>query len=706
MGSYERQDFSLGWFPNADAFNAPKNALLRMDNCALDELGVVALRRGSERLNPVSYGNTVDSHFQVVIGGIYRRVHGSGDNVFANTIEFNADPPIATGFTGTGDIVFGANLGQIFMARGTTKKKWDGGTITNWGIAPPILGISSLSALPAGALTGHFEAIVVAVNNTGTYQALSAPSPATLSIDVTAQNIRANIDAFTIVQLDPQVNELWLFLKSTAMEQFFRFAVLAGGPWVGDQVIDTSISEDDAIEIEITLQIDNTVPPDDIIGIEGPHYDRLFVLTEQFLYPSKQLNPDSFSASEAVRVGDNTETALWLKKSREQLYVGTNRDIYRFDGDWTTDSLGEINVVKRPMGMVRPPISSTVAVGVVDEVELLVYLAGDGWRVLQGPLLTEQAVQLLWEGTSRHGVSFVNNFDQGSRFRAAITGGWLFTLTPEKPNITSTNVIHVYDFKKQRWYRQVYPQILRSIYAEVRGGLLAGDSTGYVWALHSDARTDNGIPIPVTLWTPVDDDGQPWTFKDPENFHIRLDTAEADARVDFHTNGSSIPSGTITIHQGTTDTDIVNIAEIFTGFTQQQLRITGNFTTFKFRGYRLHYLDNPMPEVRHDTGPIDLSVDEFKYVRRLRIKARSWTDLQVQPYWDGEAATPRTIPIESADTGQGVVFLVPLGRLDHGRVGRIVITTPQPSFVYWIEMQFNGTGKQNQKRVSLMPEAQ
>jgi hypothetical protein len=60
MGMYFRRDFSLGWLPSADAIKAPKNSLLRMDNCVLDEIGAVALRQGSQKINEFALGSLIE----------------------------------------------------------------------------------------------------------------------------------------------------------------------------------------------------------------------------------------------------------------------------------------------------------------------------------------------------------------------------------------------------------------------------------------------------------------------------------------------------------------------------------------------------------------------------------------------------------------------------------------------------------------------
>lgn len=908
MGILQRSDFSHGWMPSADAFNAPKNALLRMDNCVLDELGVVSLRQGSVKLNSSAFADTdVHSLFTITLNGARCRFCGASNKVYLNGVS------TGTAFAGSGDIAFGAHMGQTIYARSTTKKKHDGTTERNWGIAAPnaaptltalasdsktfatcdssetpiltvnegslafvadrsgtasaaaeltpdsitgrgtmtkmfaaptdftvydagqigtdddlidlyvyvtepqypdaislmidvndgtfqqdyflgslvngttvdvgldqeqllasdytaegsvrddvlsrtetrgqvvtafrtdkpvvnagwthfqiprgqmerfgsttgkdwstvqairitVLGVTGGSGaairfddikILGGAqrpLTGSYKAIVVAVRNDGTYQALSPVSATSAVIAVKAQGIRATVASGVISALDPQVTELWLYLMGGNVNAFYRYAVLAGGAFSGAQTIDAITSDQAALIANIRLQTDNILPPDDIIAIDGPHYDRTLCLTAKFLYPSQELDPDGFSEGQVIKVGDASETALWIKRVNEQLYVGTTRDIYRFDGDWTQLADGTLNVTKRPLGVTTPPISSAVAVGTVGGSDLLVYLAADGWRALGGGLLISEAIGLLWRGYTRHGVSSVNISNSAARFRVAITKGILFAVTPEGTDTISSAAIHAYSFGKQSWYRYVYPQAFRSIYREPDGTVIAGDQSGFVRQLDLAAKTDDGNLIQVTLWTPVDDNGDPFGYKDAQNLQIRLDTGLAPAAIAFHLNGNDIADSNVTTTQDTTDVLVKNVSNV-SEFTQIQLRITGSFSAFILRQFILRYLDNPAPLVLYDTGHIDLAGGgELSWLRRLHVKARSISDLTVTPYYDGVAGTPRTITV---NPGLVIIYPVPFGREDKGTTARFVVTGNSPFLIWWIEAEFGVSGNESQKK--------
>src|SRR5262245_55043354 len=129
MGFVARSAFELGWIPNADKVNAPANGLLRADNLWYDEFGVLAARPGGTAVASSFGGNDIHSLFTSYIAGTRYRMAGGGNNVYANGAA------IQNGLAGANDIFFGFQLGQILFAGSTSKFKYDGTTVRNWGIA-------------------------------------------------------------------------------------------------------------------------------------------------------------------------------------------------------------------------------------------------------------------------------------------------------------------------------------------------------------------------------------------------------------------------------------------------------------------------------------------------------------------------------------------------------------------------------------------
>src|SRR3990167_6596327 len=125
----------LQWLPDSDAVNAPEQALLRADNLVPDQTGALALRQGSAKLhsslNATGAGDVTAIHTVELANGTTYRVAGIDDRVFIN----GTDQGVA--LNGTGDLAIGNDSYQMFMARGTTKKKWDGSSFMNWPISGP-----------------------------------------------------------------------------------------------------------------------------------------------------------------------------------------------------------------------------------------------------------------------------------------------------------------------------------------------------------------------------------------------------------------------------------------------------------------------------------------------------------------------------------------------------------------------------------------
>lgn len=161
-----RRGGNLGWLPDADSVNAPEGALLRADNIILDELGALALRKGSSKI----YDSMADADIHTIntflltgfdesAEGTYR-LSGQGSKLYKNGVDTGVE------FDGSGDFAMGSDSYQAFIARGTTKKKFDGMSVRNWGIAAPstapsLEGSTAVSVTVASFNTAESPAFVV-----------------------------------------------------------------------------------------------------------------------------------------------------------------------------------------------------------------------------------------------------------------------------------------------------------------------------------------------------------------------------------------------------------------------------------------------------------------------------------------------------------------------------------------------------------------
>ena len=904
MGFIQRASFARGWVPDADLVGGPIDGLLRMDNLVLDELGALALRRGSSKLNASALADLdVHSLYTAILSGTRYRLTGAGSAVYVNGTS------LVTGMDGDGDIAFGSHLGHAFFARGATKKKYDGTTVRNWGIAQtgaaptvatadpdgktfavcdgqespqwvineddgtgltfgtgqdgtangslilhpkpstgrvtatrtftipmnfttydagaggtdddllrfyiyvtepaalrsvrvmvdvnpnsinafqddyyvhdfapgeaqalgptegsplaPAFGVQSadrnrigtvfagrfghppvstlrtdlpianagwstvavrrgdmirtgstngcdwttatairlvveaapttpvafdLIRMTSNPMNGQYKWCYCLARNTGRYVALSAPSALTAATQISAQ--AANVTIPLDLTRDSQVNECWLFRMGGVLDAFYRVAVKSNLDGTAAFTIMDNRSDLDALIINEKLQTDNAPPPDDILDVEGPYYDRMFVLTATTLYPSRRINPESFSAGQAISVAGTDETALWIKRAFGGLYVGTTKDIYRIEGTLAEQPDGTIDVQKTPLNVAHSPVAD----GVAHDGNLLLYIGSDGWQSVAG--IAEQSIagatSLLYYGRTRYGVSPINL--ESGRFRAAIANGQLVALVPEGDDTASSTVLYRYVPARSCWYRHTYPQALRIVYGEPDGTLLAGDTNGFVWQLDSGTN-DDGTDIPIVLWTKADDGGDAFHQKQLANLHLNLETGGSSLTAAVHLDGSDDAAVSTTVSASARETALVDLSSA-ENCLQAQVRLSGSCDSFHLTalGFTAHPV--ALGVLAWDSGPLDLKGPELIWIRGLQIKAAAAAPLTVRVYFDGQLKDTRTVTFDTQGTDAPTTQNVWFEKGVKGRVPRVIITSTSRFRPFWVEFLERGTGAASDK---------
>lgn len=645
--------------------------------------------------------------------------------------------------------------------------------------------------ITSARLLGDVQWRYVYVRNASGYLAKSGPSPVS---DIQTFNSHAAV--ITVPgdgSRDSQVNEIWLYRKDKDMDQFYRTVVQTVSGTGAVAITDTQLSED-VLTINQKLEIDNTTPPDNIIGIAGPHFERTLVLTSDGkLWPSRKLDPDAFATGQAISVGGADETPYWIFRAHQTVYIGTSKDIYVLEGTGAENPDGSIDYILRQVSMDHRPLNA----GVAHEGDQLVFFSDDGWRGMQGSgssLLTGNT-SLLYRGQTRHGVSAVNV--AGGRFRAALGKGQLVAITPEGASTTSSNVLYRHVFARGLWYRHTYHQSgnWRSIHREPDGTLIAGDDAGTVWILDTGTQ-DNDCPLPIVLWTKVDAFGMPYQRKVFGDLMWRSDTGGAATSIAIHRDGSASSATSVTATQtgmGVDAYDLGNADSLhkLVICTHLQFRVTGSVSAYHLYDFGIQFRERPIPLIGRvvdsragspgvkvfsgyvltcntkgeartitpyldgvadtqtfdvttsleeletetlrftlngrratdigfavdgeieivdwspivtqrqpvgvlvwDSGPIDLGDKELVWLRELQLKVRAGADLVVTPYFDGTAFQQVTIAVTA---NVDSVYRIPVGRAYVGRQPRLVVTSCEPFFPYWIEATRRTTGSASQK---------
>jgi len=120
------------WFPDADSVGAPEGALLRADNVVPDEAGAMSVRLGTGSVYSGLFHQRAHSLYSAEIDGTIRRLMCVDNNLYLNGVDQSVV------FDGSGDVSFADDSYQVFAARGTVKKKFDGSALRNWSIAAPV----------------------------------------------------------------------------------------------------------------------------------------------------------------------------------------------------------------------------------------------------------------------------------------------------------------------------------------------------------------------------------------------------------------------------------------------------------------------------------------------------------------------------------------------------------------------------------------
>lgn len=580
--------------------------------------------------------------------------------------------------------------------------------------------------LSRGPLTGVYKARAVYVANLSSYQIKGVPSGESNQVEVKHGTINLHVTA----SADPQVDQIWVYLFGGSLDNWYRTL----GPFPNTTAtVSLDSSDRDMLTLDEVLELDNAEPPDSIVGIAGPHFSRLFALdVDGLLHPSRILNPDSFATGQGLQVSDKSKTYFWVAKTLGGLYVGASDDIYRISGDGAEAPDGSINFRIDPLNIASPPIAPGFAV----EGNTLFYVAAGGWHEFNGqntiPLREDE--DLLWKGYTRFGVSPV---DLTGRFRAAASKQVLVTVTPEtinsakmridefpaaphgggldsldrsryplfgfesnRPNFPGSTV-HRYDGRLKRWYRHIYPHNIKSVYRDVNGSIMAGDSAGNVLTLDS-GTDDSGVPIPVEIWSRLDDQGSPLFRKDSFDFQIHVDTHSQQTAVYMYTDKLPLDDNSIPTQPDKVIAGIIadgsgpfraNTSDV-PPYLRMVTRIIGSFSHgFILNGFTHTFRARPQLALRRDTGYVNLDrAGAINWLRGVWIRVWATGNLQVIAFLDDVQQAP--ILVQDIKPNQTTKYWVPFPRNFFAYQLRVAIQSAddQPFELYSVSMRTGAAG--------------
>jgi hypothetical protein len=607
------------------------------------------------------------------------------------------------------------------------------------------------------ALTGTYRCVIQACrqmeddNSNVIYYQLSPPSAQSSPINLNHEGLQITINGTTLNQLDPQADQLWIYLFGGWLDAYYRFAVVPANVSQGmsideleapagsnldevaertripawgftycqlnssgvpeltassDAQISLRTSELDALTANVRLEPYLITAPDNIIDIGGPHMGRMWALTnEGYLYPSTLTSPAIFNSLQVI---DLTRYGRphWVAVTGTGLYVGMEKDIITIQGDGVeTPDRARANFWAQPLNLAHPPIDDMHW----REGNSVIYRGSDGLMELKGgsigPVPTA-GTSLLWRGQDRHDIQALNT--GSGRFRCCVDNGIFYMLAPEGDE-TSGNAIYRYIFNKQQWSRLQFDQVtsFRSIFNNPDGSILAGDAAGRVWTLDDTTtqRLDNGEYITLGLLTPILDGGNPLSYKDPFDFQAHVNTGGQNMSVDFYRDGDA--EATLTLTDMSTASINIYRASLHSlgNFIKAQVGIDGSSDNFVLSAMDLTYRVRPQRMVNLDTGYF--MADEpgdWMWLQEIEVDAIV-DSASFNAYVYFNDVLEYTSPAQTATVGVRDVYYIPLPRGLKGERPRIVLRTSDTTGAgaigmdpYSVRVRMASTGNKDMNR--------
>ena len=515
----------------ADGSNETSGAMQRCKNLRLDENGVAKTRDGS---------TVLDSSLSTYI---HKMIEQSGYRYnFASTIIYRNTTSLATGLTDAKWSAmlynsFNATTENVFALNGTDRKRIEGTSVYEWGVAAPT-GAITLSGASSGNLTGDYNAVYTFLrkeNAVVVYE--SDPSPAaTTAVTLTAQSLMVTIDVETY---DTQITHLRLYRTLTDGLIYYQDVdfttdtlddygychtwestdvYIAG---TGNKITDSSgyiysweptytVASDDDNYVVRTSNIDPfiivTDTADTALGSEveydhdrpplgnfciGPNYNgTCFIIKDNLLYYCSPKQPeywptDNYLEMSALQFPGQTAT-FW----NGQLYYFNKVDVFLVQGTGANTFFPlQMSAVTGAQG--PECVASVSGLGIYHVGVDGIYLFSSG----HDKKVSQEHLERTFRGETVNGVPGVDR-DKLSKSWLVYYAGKLYFGYAGTADTYPQNVI-VFNFAAEKlWYYDYGIEISTVTIDETNARLLAGDTSGNTWVLEDrTTTTDNGTQI-------------------------------------------------------------------------------------------------------------------------------------------------------------------------------------------------------------------
>jgi len=307
----------------ADPSDLLDEDMKRCKNLRLDEDGKAITRDGSSKLNSegvLAGGATAIPYYKIIeMGGVRY--------LFVSTYIYRNESSIETGLTSAQwhGIVYNSynsSTQNVFALNGTDRKRIEGSSVYEWGIAAPTTAPTITSGALAG-LTGDYNAKYSYCRKEGT--------------TVVSESDLSPAGSAAVALADASLSVSWTASSDSQVTHVRVYRTLTdGGVYYHDQDIAVGTTSVDSDTVDASLgtieHTDHDRPP---LGsfVIGPNYNgTCFIIKDNLLYFCKAKQPEYWPLTYYIEVSSPTYPGQAAVFYNGQLYYLTKHKIYYIQG--------------------------------------------------------------------------------------------------------------------------------------------------------------------------------------------------------------------------------------------------------------------------------------------------------------------------------------------------------------------------------------
>jgi hypothetical protein len=445
----------------------------RCKNLRLDQTGVAKTRDGSTKLNATAIGQTA----------IYRIIEQGGVRyAFSGTVIYRNEVSIATGLTSAEWSAFlynpyNSTTQSIFALNGTNRKRISGSTVYEWGVDSP----TTVPTIIAGAKTGL----------TGAYNAKYTYCRKESSTVVYESN-PSSAAAAAVTLTNGSLSVTWTASSDTQITHVRIYRTTAGGSIyyldqdvaIGTVTVDTNTA-DESLNTEVAINHDR--PPLGTIAA-GPTYNgTCFILKDNLMYYCLPKQPEYWPTEYFIEVSNPQFALQSIVFYNSQPYCLSKRKIYYIQGT------GHNTFFPFGVDSITGCVNRNAACAVHGQG--IYHVGSDGiylWSA-KDHKVSQSRYEPIFRGETVNDVPGASSLANCwiFQFRDKLLFGYTST------GYTYPSNVLVFNLTNEKSYYYTWGREIRSLAAdEYNGRLLAGDNSGYIWALEDKSvTTDDGTAV-------------------------------------------------------------------------------------------------------------------------------------------------------------------------------------------------------------------